>query len=171
MQLPSSTRKTGPPAGAGRGEAAGRRAGGAGGEGVHYSAPAAGAPRHHPAPLQPVQRRGAGDHCCIRVRAQNTRQLCLVRCLKSAHLRWRPCRWHHDMDGSAVSRLAPALSAHSHIERFGVGVQEQRRARQAQLAGSVAAEEAQRCTFRPNAAAELAAIRALLAQDDDWLSD
>ena len=75
------------------------------------------------------------------------------------------------VDGAAVSWLAPALSAHSRIERFSVGEQEQRRARQAQLAGSVAAEEAQRCTFRPNAAAELAAIQALLAQDDDWLSD
>jgi hypothetical protein len=49
--------------------------------------------------------------------------------------------------------------------------QEQRRARHSQLAGSIAAEQAQRCTFRPNVAGELATIEALLTQDDSWLSD
>lgn len=50
-------------------------------------------------------------------------------------------------------------------------VQEHRRARHAQLAGSVAAEEAQQCPFRPNVAGELATIQQLLSQDDSWLSD
>ncbi len=49
--------------------------------------------------------------------------------------------------------------------------QERSRARQAQLAGRMASEEAKRCPFRPNAAAQMAALEELLAQDDSWLSD
>lgn len=77
----------------------------------------------------------------------------------------------------AGAALQPLQYAHESISwcvyltSLSLCLQEQRRARHAQLAGSVAAEQAQRCTFRPNVAGEMAAIETLLAQDDSWLSD
>lgn len=48
----------------------------------------------------------------------------------------------------------------------GVWLQERSRTRQAQLAGRAAIVRAKTCPFRPNAAAELEVIEALLTQDD-----
>lgn len=55
--------------------------------------------------------------------------------------------------------------------RTSVNLQEQARARAAQLAGAARAEASKTCPFRPNANDEMQRIENIIAQDDSWLSD